>query len=299
MHVLIINIDFIFYKLNGHNPDINILLIINLNIMKKITFLSFLLMGSMGFSQVNPIDFETVGNGAFWTWGSFANGTDPALQVIDNPDVSGANTSAKVAQVTAEDAGEEFAGFFTNDVEQFTINATNSTVRMKVWKPVISDVGFKIEGPNGNLPIGMGELKVPNTLVNQWEEITFDFSPYIGQPAATGLVRIVFFPDFAPRNQDNVIYIDDITFSAILGVDEFQSANFKVYPNPATDTWTIKSQNSLINSMELIDIQGKQVMLLKPNALEMKVDTANLSQGIYIARINSGNGVETLKLVKQ
>ncbi len=267
--------------------------------MKKITFLSFLLIGSMGFSQVNPVDFEAGGNGATWTWGSFANGSDPALMVIPNPDPSGINTSATVAQVTLEDAGLDFAGFFTDNVGSFTINATNSTVRMKVWKPIVSDVGFKIEGTNGNLPNNMGELKVPNTVINQWEEITFDFSSYIGAPQAAGLNRIVFFPDFAARDQDNVIYIDDITFSAVLGVDEFQSLNFKVFPNPSIGDWTFKSENTVITSIDVMDINGKKVMSLQPNELEAKIDISTLSQGIYIARIGSAKGTEAVKLIKQ
>lgn len=267
--------------------------------MKTITLLSFLLIASMGFSQINPVDFEAGGNGADWTWGSFANGSDPDLQVIANPDPSGINTSATVAQVIAEDAGLDFAGFFSDNVGTFTIDASNSTIKIKVWKPIISDVGFKIEGSNGNLPNDVGELKVANTQVNQWEEITFDFSPYIGATEAVGLTRIVFFPDFAPRDQDNTIYIDDITFSASLSVSEFQSANFKVYPNPSIDTWTVKSNNTEITSIKLLDISGKQVMTVNPDSSEFTIDASSLSQGMYIARITSEKGVETIKLVKQ
>jgi len=57
---------------------------------------------------------------------------------------------------------------------------------------------------------------VPNTLVNQWEELTFDFSSYANPPAAEGLYdQVVVFPDFdlAGRTQSNVVYFDDITFN--------------------------------------------------------------------------------------
>ena len=46
-----------------------------------------------------------------------------------------------------------------------------------VWKPVISPVHFKVEGATGTPT----ELVGTNTVVNQWEEITFDFSGVIGK----------------------------------------------------------------------------------------------------------------------
>lgn len=262
--------------------------------MKKITFMSFLLIASMGFAQVNPVDFEPGGIGADWTFVVFVNGDDPPIEIVPNPDVSGINTSATVAKFTVRVAGADFAGAFSDNIGTFTLLPTNSTVKMKVHKPVISDVGIKFEGPNGQIQ----EIKVANTLINQWEELTFNFAAFIGTPASIDINRIVIFPDFAVRTQDNIVYFDDITFSAILGVDEFQTANFKVYPNPATDFWTIKSESSLITSVEVIDIQGKQVMYSQPNSLEMKIDASNIAQGIYMARISSETGVEIVKLVK-
>jgi len=263
--------------------------------MKKITFLIFLLMASMGFSQISPIDFEAGGNGASWTFIVFVNGDDPPIEIVANPDPTGANTSAMVAKFTVRQAGADFAGAFTDDIGTFNLTATNSTVKVKVWKPVISDFAIKFEGPNGNI----GELKVANTVINQWEELTFDFSPFIGMPAAIGINRLVIFPDFAVRSQDNIVYFDSITFSAILGVAEHQSLNFKVYPNPASENWVIKSEKVMITSMQLLDVQGKQIMYQEAGAFEMKVDTSYLTPGIYMARINSANGTETIKLVKQ
>ena len=263
--------------------------------MKKITFLSFLLLASSAFSQINPIDFEVGGNGAIWTFGVFANGDEPPIQVIANPDKSGANTSDTVAQFTGRAAGEEYAGGFTNDIGTFTLSASNKFVRIKVWKPVISDVGIKFEGLNGNL----GELKVPNTVINAWEELTFDFSSFVGTPAAVDLIRIVIFPDFAPRTQDHIIYFDDIKFSSTLGMKDFKISNFAVYPNPAKEAWTVKSQNVIITSVQLLDIQGKQIKLLKPNALQLTFDVSTLPQGLYFAKINSDEGVESFKLVKK
>ncbi|MBK9254108.1 MAG: T9SS type A sorting domain-containing protein [Saprospiraceae bacterium] len=167
-----------------------------------------------------PIDFEPGGFGADWTWTVFENDTNPALEIIDNPDASGINTSSKVAKFTAIQSGNPWAGFESMhgaDLGPFVLDATNSTIKIMVWKSVISDVGIKLVATTG---WAMPELKVANTLVNQWEELTFDFSVYMNPPASEGPYdQIVIFPDFnlAGRGQENVIYLDNITFNPMEG----------------------------------------------------------------------------------
>lgn len=78
------------------------------------------------------------------------------------------------------------------------------------WKSVISNVGIKFEANFAST----GEILKPNTLINQWEEMTFDFSSKIGEPSSTNINGIVVFPDFDQnRSQDNIVYFDNITFS--------------------------------------------------------------------------------------
>jgi len=186
--------------------------------MKKVTFVFLMLAASVSFAQNAPINFETGGYGAAWTWTVFENGTNPPLDIIANPDVSGINTSATVAKFTALQAGNPWAGcesaHGTTDLGPFVLDATNSLIKIKVWKSVISDVGIKLVSANG---WALPEIKVPNTLINQWEELTFDFSGHTNPPASEGAYdQIVVFPDFdlAGRTQDNIVYFDDITFNS-------------------------------------------------------------------------------------
>ena len=185
--------------------------------MKKFTFVSLMLIASLSFAQNAPIDFEASGNGATWTWTVFENATNPVVEIVPNPDPSGINTSATVAKFTALQAGNPWAGcesaHGSTDLGPFVLDASNSTIKIKVWKSVISDVGIKLAAPTG---WSQGEIKVSNTLVNQWEELTFNFSSFINPPASEGqLDKIIVFPDFdlSGRTQDNVIYFDSITFS--------------------------------------------------------------------------------------
>ena len=166
----------------------------------------------------NPVDFESGGFGADWTWTVFENDTNPALEIVTNPDATGANTSSTVAKFTALQTGNPWAGVESShgstDLGPFILDATNSIIRIKVWKSVISDVGIKLVSETGWAQV---EVKVANTVVNEWEELVFDFSSYNNPPGSEGLLdQVVVFPDFNldGRTQNNVVYFDDITFSS-------------------------------------------------------------------------------------
>jgi len=174
-----------------------------------ILLLTMLFASSMGFAQTGPVDFETDGIGSDWTWDVFENVDNPPVEVISNPDVSGENTSDMVASITARADGASFAGATTRDVGTFTLDETNRTISIMVWKDKISDVGIKLETASG---FAFPEKKVANTVTNQWEELTFDFSD-VDNPPSEPWDGITIFPDFGERDSDAVVFFDNITFS--------------------------------------------------------------------------------------
>ena len=180
--------------------------------MKIVLQLFVALIFTTGITQNAPIDFEPGGFGDTWTWTVFENDTDPALEIVTNPDPTGINTSETVAKFTALEAGQPFAGVESMhgaDIGIFDLNPTNAIVNIMVWKTKISDIGIKYATPSGGAQM---ELKVANTLVNQWELISIDFTSYIGLGETTGLDQIIIFPDFIAREADDIIYFDNITF---------------------------------------------------------------------------------------
>ncbi|MFM9943787.1 MAG: T9SS type A sorting domain-containing protein, partial [Bacteroidia bacterium] len=185
-----------------------------LGVFKKMA-LSFFMMGAMSaFAQNAPINFETGGNGASWTWTSFENAGNVPLKIIANPFKSGINTSNTVAVLTPLKTGQPWAGVESKhgaDIGKFTLSTTNSTVKIMVYKSVKSDVGIKFATASG---ASTGEIKVANTKVNEWEELTFNFASKIGEASSTDIDQIVIFPDFQTRTDSNVCYFDNIIFSA-------------------------------------------------------------------------------------
>jgi hypothetical protein len=233
-----------------------------------------LLVQAAAFAQNAPINFEAGGFGATWTWTVFENATNPPVQVIANPSPGGVNTSATVARFTALQAGQPWAGcesLHGSDIGTFSFDETNCTVKIMVYKSVISDVGIKFATASGQAEV---QLLQSNTLINQWEELTFDFSPRIGNPASTNIDQIIIFPDFdmAGRTSDRVIYFDNITFSerlipagpeqpaptplhAASGVISLFS---NAYSNVTVNTWSAAWDQAEVSTVQ---IQGNDAKL--------------------------------------
>ncbi|MFB1035583.1 MAG: carbohydrate binding domain-containing protein, partial [Sinobacterium sp.] len=165
-------------------------------------------------SSLSTLDFELDGYGATgFSWNVFENADNAPLEFVANPDTSGVNDSSTVAKIIARVDGQPWVGTETahGDIGPFTLDASNSTIKIMVYKTVISDVGIKFAIANGG---AQPEIKVANTLINQWEELTFDFSGIIGTFESIDIDQIIVFPDFdlAGRTQDNIVYFDNIRF---------------------------------------------------------------------------------------
>jgi hypothetical protein len=211
------------------------------------------------FAQYTNVDFEPAGLGAGWTWTVGENDTNPALAFPANPVSGGINTSATVAEFTALAAGNPWALCFTADMDDFQFNASSTQVKIMVYKTVISPVAIKFEG--GSTPL---ELQVPNTLINQWEELTFDFSAVIGNTYST----IVIIPDFLARTEDHTIYFDNIQIpegnvappavptvaapTPTVPAGNVISLFSNAYTNVTVDTWSAGWDNADVADVQIV-----------------------------------------------
>ena len=254
------------------------------------------ILSFVSHGQNIPIDFEQGGHGINWTWTTFENNINPPLEIVPNPDSSSINPSSTVAKFTALQAGEPWAGVESmhgTDIGSFSLDNNNCTVKIMVWKPVISDVGIKfVDATNAAQP----EIKVSNTLINQWEELTFDFSSRIGvYPIVKD--QIVIFPDFdiGGRAQDNVIYFDNVYGSVSnTSIETNNKESLNLYPNPAQDFVTIQNTSGSVN-VEVFDVIGNFILKSK----DKTIDISNMPNGIYIFIITTNNSNEILKLIKK
>ncbi|MFT5217809.1 MAG: hypothetical protein ACI83H_002950 [Glaciecola sp.] len=94
---------------------------------------------------------------------------------------------------------------------------------------------------------------------------------------------------------------DDIfnTCPPSLGVNDFVINNVTVFPNPTQNIWNFKTENQTINSIQLVDVQGRVVLDINPNANEAMIEAYNFPVGLYFSIINTSVGMKTIKIIKQ
>jgi hypothetical protein len=122
--------------------------------------------------------------------------------VIANPDQSGANTTANVAELTKPSGAETWAGAFFERSTPLDL-VTYSKIKVRVWSPKTGIVvKLKLENQDASIT---HEMDLNPSVGNSWEELTYDFS---GAPAAD-YIRVVMFFDFENPGDDTIYYYDE------------------------------------------------------------------------------------------
>ena len=148
-----------------------------------------------------------------------------------------------------------------------------------------------------NYEVGLDEPIVTEA----WTKVSIPMTFFTGLGfSETNFFQWKMDPFMQDPTTGSIVYVDNIllTQNEILSVDNFDTAQFSVYPNPSIDVWNI-SNNALINTVAVYNVLGKQVIALEPNATEAVIDASSLNSGIYFARIDGANGATTVKLIKK
>ena len=76
------------------------------------------------------------------------------------------------------------------------------------------------------------------------------------------------------------------------------SSIIKAFPNPVTAIVTLQSPQ-IMDSIEVIDFLGKTIAKQKINETSLQFDMSLYSDGLYFIKIESGNSIQTIKVIKQ
>lgn len=84
-----------------------------------------------------------------------------------------------------------------------------------------------------------------------------------------------------------------------LAVDSMESVQMTMYPNPAGDEFTIRTDgNTKLNSVSILDLRGSLLYSEENLNTESKsINVESFSQGIYLVRADSERGTSVKKLV--
>lgn len=83
-----------------------------------------------------------------------------------------------------------------------------------------------------------------------------------------------------------------------LGTNNFESNNFKVYPNPVTGLLNLSSNQNITN-VKVFNLLGQEVLRDSLNSKLTQIDMSLLSNGTYMVKVTADNQVKTIKVIKQ
>ncbi len=158
---------------------------------------------------------------------------------------------------------------------------------------------YHLQGGGANI-FGQMFLEPTGRSSDGWQTVNVEIAAMNnGATDPTDNISLVQIVGAGGTNPWGDLYLDNIIFykSGSLSTNDFQTVDFKVFPNPTQVDWNISSSN-IINSIAVYDILGKQVLSLKPNSNQVVLDASSLRSGIYITKIEGENGTKTVKLVK-
>jgi len=121
----------------------------------------------------------------------------------------------------------------------------------------------------------------------------------LGNLAAGNHVFKIAVPDAVfPQNEGYIpvsLHIQGETTN--LETPSFETLEVNYFPNPTQNKATISSQNS-IETVEILDIQGKIIGTENPNKNVFELDLTPYQTGVYFLKAKSGTQSKLLKIIK-
>lgn len=89
-----------------------------------------------------------------------------------------------------------------------------------------------------------------------------------------------------------------VTVVVVLGKESFDLTSLAYYPNPVVDQLTI-TYNREITSIEIYDLKGQLIKVVKPRSQEVQVNMTELSTAMYIVRVYAEDKSAEIKIFKK
>jgi len=264
----------------------------------KTTFTLLLLavfaLGVNAQSELLPETFEAAESDTAWHF--FGNGDDLPENFIRNDNLvfNGINESEYCIEFNVVETAQTWVGAWTDKYGPITITEDKYMMEMMVMKDVLTNCGLKLEKEIDD-PAFVLEIKVPNTVIDEWELITFDMSDAIGYT----FTRLVFFPDFPDaRETGSMCYIDNIGFPRGVSVGSEKVEGISIYPNPVAERMTIRFPD--MEGAVISNALGQTVKSLsfQKSSLEF-IELADLNPGLYFITVEAAGKTISSKFIKE
>ena len=128
-------------------------------------------------------------------------------------------------------------------------------------------------------------------------EYSYDLSAFTNE--ASIIFRFVFHSDQSVT-EEGVIVDNLVVTGNVLSVDEFNTQNFSVFPNPSKGIFNIKTKNINTFNFSIYDVTGKRIIQkqnVKPVDNLYQININEYSTGVYFLNISNEKNKITKKLI--
>lgn len=239
-----------------------------------------------------PINFESSVVDSDFTnvFGGFAS-------VVSNPQKNSDNPSDKVGQFVR--SGGQGAPWAQSKLglTEFMDFPTHKFISMKVFTnaPIGTTLKLKVEGLISG---AANEKDVETTVSGEWATYSWDFTS--GDPAIyDGLVFMFGYGTPNDGSANATFLIDDIRVgNTSLGIENtLNSEEFKIYPNPTNELFTVSTKNNVIKSVEIFNMFGNNILNYKSESKEVNINVTEFAKGIYIVKVSTLDRVNISKII--
>lgn len=195
--------------------------------------------------------------------------------------------------------------FIANDWVQMgsDINAETSGDRFGFSVSLNGDghlvaVGATENDDNGS---AAGHTRIHTFDNNDWTQIGNDINgTWTGDNSGRSVslsddgTKVAIGAPFNNINGNGAGLVQVYNLGELLSIDEFDSNQVRLFPNPAIDKFTIQMDNdTVLNSISIYNLLGEKVMKSNSNSVNINP----LSSGVYIVEIETDLGKLTKKLI--
>lgn len=122
--------------------------------------------------------------------------------------------------------------------------------------------------------------------------------------------RVLYTPEIPLENGSHTfeVIVNDLigntnsvfsnfTVDATLSIDVSDINSFKIYPNPTKDILNLKGNLSILNSVDIYNIQGKHVKSIKRGFKQINI--SDLNSALYFVKLSTKVGERIVKIIKK
>lgn len=94
-------------------------------------------------------------------------------------------------------------------------------------------------------------------------------------------------------------FVGPVSFSTLeLSIESENFNNFSYYPNPVKNQLTLRAGNPIENVL-IYNLLGQNIMELKENTPQLKLNTSNMQQGMYFMKVTINGAEKIFRIVKE